>query len=106
MNDHYKKYIIRFLCSILLLLPISNALHFVVVDHNPQTFTKKHKNFPHNCDDYIYSPTFISFSHSNEIEEPVWIVQNNPFEIFYFFHLADQSSLTINNKGPPNMEIF
>lgn len=104
MNNQYNKYIIAFLCSILLLLPISNGLHFILVDHSQTISTKKDKNFPHNCDDYTFNPTYTAFNSLEEVEKPIWNDDIILYETFYGYNYTYLYSVGIKNKGPPNEE--
>lgn len=100
MNTKIKQNSSLFFCSLLLVLQLVNALHFVLIDH---TIAKENgiKVINHQCDDYVLYPLFTSEFPSQEISIPQW---NNYFsteETLYHNYYASVYNSLINNKGPP-----
>ena len=82
------------------MLPISNALHFVLIDHT----AKQDKGIikaPHQCDDFILNQTYTIHDFSLNIEKPIWLNFYYHFNVNYLKNYQSTFIVDIFNKGPP-----
>lgn len=101
MKKLLRKQFLIFFSSLILALPITNALHFVIVDHSISTEAKSKKQIIHHCDDYLLYPVFSIDIPNFEIEKPQWIEERISYSILYIYHYHFNLITAINNKGPP-----
>lgn len=101
MKQNTKQRILVFFSSIILLLPITNALHFVLVDHTVNQDAGIIK-VSHQCDDFILNQTYIIHDFTLEIEQPIWLDFYYHFNVNYLKNYQSKFLVDINNKGPPN----
>lgn len=102
MNQYLRKRIIIFYSSILLMLPVLNGLHFILIDHDfsKSETSKKYSN--HKCDDFtlyqVYNLNHSNFDYSNPIEVRKFVYFNYLYQNNYVLEL----NVRIKNKGPPD----
>lgn len=105
MKQQIKQRLIVFFSSILLMLPISNTLHFVLIDHSiTQDFGIE--NVPHQCDDFILYQTYVINEFNTEIKAPIWLDFNYKSNINYYQFFQSKFIVDINNKGPPSLNFI
>lgn len=103
MKTIIKNKIIILLSSLLLALPIANALHFIVIDHTVTTDDKNNKII-HQCDDYLFQTVFDIHHPDHLIEKPQWKTNQKTVFTYYSFHYRFNILFDINNKGPPELK--
>ena len=101
MNLYIKHKIIIFFSSLILALPIANALHFVLIDHTINLENENAKKIVHQCDDYIFHSVFDIHHPSVEIQSPQWFSFLKQYIPYYSNHYHVQVLHGINNRGPP-----
>ncbi|MBS7333706.1 MAG: hypothetical protein KIG88_08955 [Weeksellaceae bacterium] len=104
MKQKIKQRILVFFSSIILLLPIINALHFVLIDHTVNQDSGIIK-IPHQCDDFILNQTYIIHDFTLEIEKPIWLDFYYHINVNYLKNYQSKFLFDINNKGPPNSNL-
>lgn len=82
------------------MLPISNALHFVLIDHSTNQENGIIKA-PHQCDDFILNQTYTIHDFTLEIEKPIWLNFHYHFNVNYLKNYQSKFLVDIFNKGPP-----
>lgn len=101
MNQFIKHKFIVLCSNIILLLPLSNALHFVLIDHELSIFSIKKNKITHQCDDYILYQVYTENDFNLEINPPVWINFIQIIDVFYQINSFSTFFININNRGPP-----
>lgn len=100
-NQAIKSKIILFYSSIILLLPVVNGLHFILIDHsNPkEIIAKKHINHP--CDHYVLYQIYYSDFPEFEINNNLVVFDKLSINEFYQNNYELNISINHQNKGPP-----
>jgi len=100
MKSFIKQKLILFFSSIILMLPISNALHFVLIDHSTSTEASSTK-ITHQCDDFVLNQMYTFSDFNLEIVLPIWFDSHFNTNVYYAINYHFNFSIEINNKGPP-----
>lgn len=103
MKPALKRITTLFFSGLLLLIPIVNELHFVLIEHDNTFASQQNKVIHHQCSDFFYHAVYLD-KLPEEMVVPQWIDFENYLPIYsQQKDLIEGAFVLLNNKGPPHI---